>query len=371
VSLYKRGEVWWYDFTIDGHRFRASTELRRKAGAQIEEDRAREAAKLGLSGKQDRTIEDAADLWFAARIKGKKSEKTVYQRLKIMLRHIGPDTLVSRIDAPQIAEAIAARRLDPIGATHKHKRKIVRVPSNSTVNRDLIDTTLRPVLTYAREVLKAPVNDIPWTSLKLSEPKERERAFTADELARWREALPEWHRPVFDFAGRYGVRLQEAFFPIVNVDVEVGRVFVRLRKNGKPHTVRLLPEDAAAMAARYGRGKAAGLDTVWFRERKGGELTPIRWRGFQSASRRALDQCKISDARPCHDLRHHAATTMMRKTGNLAAVKKLLGHENIASTMRYAHVTEDDVLESLRHTYATEPEKEAENAVNSTAATGT
>lgn len=370
MSLYKRGDVWWYDFTVNGQRYRASTQLRSKTDARKEEDRARAAAKLG-SPDTDRTIEDAADLWFGARIAGKKSEKTTAQRLNIMLRLIGPQTMVSQIDAPQVAEAIAARRLEPIGGSHRYRRKTVRMPSNSTVNRDLIDTTLRPILTYAKEVLKAPVNDIPWKHLKLSEPKERDRSFTVDELTRWREALPEWHRPVFDFAARYGVRLREAFFPISSVDVEEGRVYVRVRKNGKPHTVRLLPDDAAAMAARYGRAKAAEIDTVWFRERKGGELTPIRWRGFQSASKAALDRCKIADARPCHDLRHHAATTLMRKTGNLAAVKKLLGHENIASTMRYAHVSDEDVLESLRHTYATELQKDEENAVKSKAATGT
>lgn len=358
MSLYKRGEVWWYDFTVNGERFRGSTQLRSKAAAKIVEEREQRAAVLGSSGRKDRTIEDAADKWFAARIAGKKSAKTTAQRLEIMLRHVGANTLVSKIDAPEIAEAIERRRLDMIG----HNWKAKRAPSNATVNRDIIDTTLRPILNYAQKVLKAPVNDIPWSDLKLAEPKERDRPFTEDELTRWRAALPEWHRPVFDFAKRYGVRLQEAFFPLANVDVTAGRVFVRVRKNGKPHTIRLLPDDAADIAARYSRAQAAGLPTVWFRD-KAGELTPIRWRGFQSASRRALDVCGIEDARPAHDLRHHAATTLMRKTGNLAAVKRLLGHENIASTMRYTHADDDDVLEALRHTYAT-PDTAVEEDAN-------
>lgn len=366
MSLYKRGEVWWYDFTVNGERFRGSTQLRSKAAAKISEDRERQKAVLGSSDRKDRTIEDAADVWFAAKIAGKKSEKTTAQRVEIMLRHIGPATMVSKIDAPEIAEAIARRRLDMIG----HNWKTKRAPSNSTVNRDMIDTTLRPILNYARTVLKAPVNDIPWSHLKLTEPKERDRPFTEDELTRWRAALPEWHRPVFDFARRYGVRLKEAFFPIGNVDVTAGRVFVRVRKNGKPHTIRLLPDDAADIAARYSRAQAAELATVWFRD-KGGELTPIHWRGFQSASRRALNACEIEDARPAHDLRHHAATTLMRKTGNLAAVKRLLGHENIASTMRYTHADDDDVLEALRHTYGTDEPEAPETSTKTTAVTGT
>jgi len=52
----------------------------------------------------------------------------------------------------------------------------------------------------------------------------------------------------------------------------------------------------------------------------------------------------------------HAGTTLHRATGgNLSVVKELLGHEAIASTMRYAHTSRDDVRNALRHTYGTGP----------------
>ncbi|HYC66692.1 site-specific integrase [Brevundimonas sp.] len=360
--LYKRGEFWHYDFTVNDRRYRASTKLHRKAAAQIAEDRAREAAILGSSDRPIPTIEQAADAWFAANRAGSRSEVTTAQRLNIMLRLIGTDTPVNRIDAPEIAEAIATRRVETT--------RQGRAPANATVNRDLIDTTLRPILTYAKEIMKAPVNDIPWKALRLKEPPERDRAFTQAELTSWRAALPEWHRAVFDFAARYGVRLREAFFPPDCYDAATGTVFLRLRKNGKPHAIRLLPDDAADMTARYGRAVAADLDTVWFKETKGG-LAPIRWRGFQSASRKALDRAGITGARPAHDLRHHAATTVLRQTGNLAAVKRLLGHEDIASTMRYAHADDDDVHEALRHTYGTKPPEAQKRRKKTKVVTGT
>lgn len=362
MSLYKRGDVWWYDFTVNGERHRASTQLRSKTAAAKLEDRAKQNAKLGSPERKDPTIEAAADQWFAASIAGKKSEKTVAQRLEIMLRHIGSETRVSAIDAPEIAAAVAARRLE---TTRQGK-----APSNATVNRDLIDTTLRPILTYAKEVMKAPVGDIPWKKLRLAEPKERDRQFTPAELEAWRAALPEWHRQIFDFAARYGVRLNEAFFKPESYDPVAGRVFLRKRKNGKEHTIRLQPDDAADMTARYGRAVAAKLDTVWFREGKKG-LLPIRWRGFQSASRQALNRAGIKDARPAHDLRHHAANSLMRATGNLAAVKRLLGHENIASTMRYVHADDEDVFNAMRHAYGTNTPEEAETPDNTKTATGT
>lgn len=48
-----------------------------------------------------------------------------------------------------------------------------------------------------------------------------------------------------------------------------------------------------------------------------------------------------------HDLRHHAATTLLRKTKNLPLVGKILGHRSIVTTMRYAHVLDDDMREAV------------------------
>lgn len=363
MSLCKRGEFWHYDFTVKGVRYRGTTNLRSKTAARQVEDRERQRAALGAVHRQELTIEQVAAKWFVARAAGSKSAKTTAQRLEIMLRLIGPDTMVSLIDAPEIEDAMQRRRLEPT-----RQRKL---PTNSTVNRDLIDTTLRPTLNYARKVLKQPVHEIEWTELRLTEPKGRDRTFTAGEIEAWREALPVWHRAVFDFAARYGVRLKEAFFPIECVDPEAGRILLRNRKNGRGHNLRLLPEDQRTIAALYSRAREAGLASLWFREERDGTLTPIKWRGFQSASRRALDKAGIADAKPAHDLRHHSGTTLVRKTGNLAATKALLGHDNIQSTMRYVHADDDDVFDAMSRAYDTKAPQGPKTTKKSKAVSGT
>ena len=345
MSLYKRGRVWHYDFTVKGERQRGTTGFTAKADAAEYVENLRRALILGTpSPREVCTIGQAADQWFASRAVHLKSATTIAQRIKIMLRHVGRHTPVNLIGPREIEAAIMGRRAE--------RTRQGGLPSNATVNRDLIDTTLRPILGYAREIMEEPVRDISWGKLKLTEPPERTRAFTAEEIEAWRQALPEWHRPVFDFVRRYGVRLREAFFPPEAVDIATGRVTIRQRKNGREHTIPLLPADARDIAARVGRARKADLDTVWFKD-EGGDLTPIHWRAFQSASRAALSSAKITDARPAHDLRHHAATELLRASGNLAAAKRLLGHESIASTMRYAHADDEDVLSALRHTQGT------------------
>jgi integrase len=44
-----------------------------------------------------------------------------------------------------------------------------------------------------------------------------------------------------------------------------------------------------------------------------------------------------------HDYRHDIGIKVLRKTGNLKLVQKMLNHADIRSTMRYAHVVDDEV----------------------------
>ena len=351
MSLYCRGEVWHYDFTRDGQRVRGSTGLRDKKAARAFEDRERQRVALGGSPGQSLALQDVGAVWFAARVAHRRSEADTARRFKTVLRLLGPRTPVTSIGAPEVAAAIAARRSEI--TRQSRKAAVKRAPTNATINRDLIDSTLRPLLNYARRVLRLPVREIEWAQLRLPEPKERVRAFSRAELTAFRAALPHWHRPVFDFIARYGVRLEEAFFPLAALDLDAGRLTLRARKGGDEHTLPLLDDDTRAMAAMAGRATAAGLPTLWIREMKDGELRAIDPRGFQSACGRAVVTAGLTDARAVHDLRHTAGTDMLRATGNLQLVRKLLGHADIRSTARYAHASDDDLLEGLRHASAT------------------
>jgi integrase len=48
-----------------------------------------------------------------------------------------------------------------------------------------------------------------------------------------------------------------------------------------------------------------------------------------------------------HDFRHNLATKVLRETGNLKLVQRLLNHSDIATTTRYAHVLDDEVADAL------------------------
>lgn len=49
-----------------------------------------------------------------------------------------------------------------------------------------------------------------------------------------------------------------------------------------------------------------------------------------------------------HTLRHTTATRMLQRTGNIAIVQRMLGHAKIQTTMRYAHISDDQLLAAVQ-----------------------
>ena len=61
-----------------------------------------------------------------------------------------------------------------------------------------------------------------------------------------------------------------------------------------------------------------------------------------------MDLFEIDKNITFHCGRHTFATMYLRKTKDLAGLQKLLGHYSIQDTMKYAHVMDDDVRESIK-----------------------
>lgn len=285
---------------------------------------------------------EVASLWWTGTQSHLRSARTTAQRLETAKRCVNFSLPVTSITTRIVADAIATRRGE---ITHNG-----RPPTPSTVNRDMIDTTLRPILNYARRVLEIRgLPEIDWKALRFSEPKGRVREFTSAEIELIRSKIAHLphHRDLFEFMTLFGVRLREAWFPLNCLDVDGGRIFLRKRKGGDWHTIPLDDTWKALLAARAGRAVKAELDTVWFYDNRMGDLRALTPRAFQSYMAGVLSSLGIADARPVHDLRHHAGTHYVRRTGNLTGAQRLLGHENIATTARYAHASENDVREGL------------------------
>jgi integrase len=104
-------------------------------------------------------------------------------------------------------------------------------------------------------------------------------------------------------------------------------------------------------------------------QRQQGERYPFSKNGWRKDWAKALVAADIENFR-FHDLRHTAATRIVRYTGNLKMAMRLLGHADISTTIRYAHVTDRDLRDALAsshnngHSDMSDAAKTAENKGN-------
>jgi integrase len=344
MSVYKpaKGPYWHYDFVYQGRRFYGSTLQTTRLKAEAVERAKRLAAATGeINRPQVMTLDQAAGDWWEAKGRDLRSAPDLEPRIALCLKLLGKNRLVTEITTADVAEAIRKRR-----GMLVHGRK---VPANATVNRDIIDT-LRPILKRAAKLATGvtfPVID--WSELRLKERKPKPRDFSPEELAALDAAIPDHFHDFARFQRRYGCRLSEMFFRPQAVNVSAATLTLVDRKGGDDHIIPLLPEDVSMLAARISRARAAGLETVWYAEHKG-KLKPITYRAALLCFMEAMTASGLREtkgARGSHDLRHHAAMQVMRRTGNLRATQRLLGHVSVQSTVVYAHATTDDLRAAL------------------------
>lgn len=336
MSVYRKGRFWHYDFVYQGQRFYGSTGQETKRAAEAVERKKRlEAATGARADAGELTLDQAASKYWDEVSPGIKDTRHLMQRLDVMLTCYGKHKRLKDIDSPDVLEAIARRRV-----TGR------RPPSSSTLNRDLIDTTMRPLLNRARKVWKARgMAEIDWASLRQREPEPEAREYTDAQIKAWKAELEPSERFALHLMLTYGLRFGELLFHPSAVDGQGARLTLpgSGRKNARAHIVPLLPEDARLAAALAGRAKAAGLPHIWF----SGDLEPYSYSLLHGRLHRAARRAGLDMKRVVHGARHHAGTRTLRATGNLRLTQRLLGHATIQSTVRYAHATEADLRAAL------------------------
>ena len=77
-----------------------------------------------------------------------------------------------------------------------------------------------------------------------------------------------------------------------------------------------------------------------------GQRYPLSYNGTKSVWQRIRTTAGVKDFR-FHDYRHDFGTKLLRDSGNLKLVQKAMNHRDIKSTMRYAHVLDDDVAAAV------------------------
>lgn len=124
------------------------------------------------------------------------------------------------------------------------------------------------------------------------------------------------------------------------VDFQEHLITVRIMKTNKTHRIPMNKTLRDALLAI--RPKDEGYYFLSHR------VTDRPYNDFEGAWKTLKKAAGITRPFRFHGLRHHFATKLLRETGNLALVSKLLDHSSTAVTEKYAHVLMSDMREAVK-----------------------
>jgi integrase len=262
-----------------------------------------------------------------------------------LIEYFGKAKPLTDIGHNEAKQLVAWRR-----GHHIKGRKDAALISNATVNRSTTKV-LQRLFTFSKGEGALFENEPKWKDLLLPEPVERVRELQDEEAAALDEVMRDDYGPFFEFVRASGLRQKECV-TLKWSEVNFGtRQIVRLGKGGRrvvfpiTDSIRDIlfplqgqhPEFVFTYVAMYGNKRLG---------RVRGQRYRLTLNGARTAWHRMRTKAGVKDFR-FHDYRHDFGTKLLRETGNLKLVQKALNHRDIKSTVRYAHVLDEDVASAV------------------------
>jgi integrase len=345
VSLYRkpRSPFWHYDFQWHGHRFHGSTKTANRRQAEKVEATEREHAKRHVaqieSARTSLRLQDVATRYWTEIGEHQASGQDTWHQFGKLITFFGQDKLITEISDDDVARLVAWRRGQPGRRT--------ALLSPYTVNAMI--KALKKLFTRAKRSWGVRFEHEPtWRDHWLKEPEERVRELVGDEADRLEAATRADYLPVFRFVQATGLRLNECLLRWPEVDF-TGR---QIRKRGKGDrlvTRPITPTVREILWSLQGQHAEFVFTFVATRTHRGyvcGRRYPITYNGLRSHWRYLRKHAGVADFR-FHDFRHDFGTKLLRETRNLKLVQKALNHASIKTTVRYAHVLDDEIADGM------------------------
>lgn len=351
MSVYKpqKSPNYQFDFWLGRHRFHGSTECTTRKDAEkfeaVEREKAKALVKAMKRSAVSLLIDDVADrLWNESAQRDAAPDATE-TNLARLIDYFGKAKSLTDIDHTEARKMVSWRR-----GHHIKGRKKAPLISNATVNRSATKV-LQRLFSFAKTEGAQFEHEPNWTELLLPEPQERVRELQDDEAVAFDAAMRADYEPFFEFVGASGMRQKECV-TLKWSEVNFGtRQIVRIGKGGRrvvfpiTDTIRDIlfplqgqhPEFVFTYVAMYGNKRLG---------RVRGQRYPLTLTGTKSAWQRMRTKAGVKDFR-FHDYRHDFGTKLLRDSGNLKLVQKAMNHRDIKSTLRYAHVLDEDVASAV------------------------
>ncbi len=259
-------------------------------------------------------MDAAADKWWLERGQF-QDPRGLVSRLNNLVLEIGADRLLSEITKYEISEFILKCR--------------ARGRGNATINRYL--ALLSGICRCAREYWDCNAPTFSILSFKQIESKENIKYFKdMDTVQRLIEAAAPHIRPIILTALYTGMRRGRILNLTWNqIDFE-NNIITYIGKDKKNKSVPMVEPLRVVL-------EALPRDNDYVFTFRGHKINE-----FKNAWKHAFEVAGIPYLN-FHALRHTTATWLLRSTGgNLRVVQRVLGHTNINTTLRYAHLLDSE-----------------------------
>lgn len=355
MSVYRdsRSPYYQYDFQHAGHRFHGSTKCTGRRDAErfeaLEREKAKALVKATQRAKVSLAIDDVADRLWTHSAQYDAEPKATETNLARLIEYFGQEKPLTDIDHRAAQDMVAWRRGHRVsrrGKRTKEQEQALPLVSNATVNRSATKV-LQRIFTFAKSEGAVFENEPKWEDLLLPEPEERVRELQSTEANAFDDAMRADYGPFFDFVRASGMRFKECVL-LRWSEVNFGtRQIVKIGKGGRrvvfpiTEAVReiifplrgLHDEFVFTYLAVYGNKRLGRVRAQRY---------PLTYTGAKSAWQTMRAKAGVRDFR-FHDFRHDFGTKLLRDSGNLKLVQKAMNHRDIKSTLRYAHVLDEDV----------------------------
>jgi integrase len=315
MGVFKRGDVWWIDFTTpNGRRVRESSGTQDRQQAQELHDRLKvrcwEEQRLGV--KPDRSWKEAAVRWLKETSHKRSHDKDV-AKLRWLDRHLGSRML----------SEVTRDLIDRIGE--------MKAKESSQPNANRYLALIRSILRRARDDWEW-VQHIPKVRL-YRESKRRIRWITRDEAVKLLAELPPHLAEMARFSLSTGLRQRNVSYlrwDQVDMARKVAWIHADEAKSGRAIAVPLNEDALEVLRSRQGRH---GQYVFTYQGKPVERCTTKAWD-------RACERAGIKEFR-WHDLRHTWASWHVQSGTSLQELMELGSWSTFEMVMRYAHLAAD------------------------------
>jgi integrase len=241
-------------------------------------------------------------------------------------------------------------KIEPVLGAHKKLAEITRHDVQcviDNVTRDVGKVSANRCHSYLRRVLNlakadgAVSENVATHAIQRNQEHSRERYLTIDELQTLFGILTDSPTPAaaaIKLLALTGARRSEVLsmrWEDINLDTGDWNKPPSATKQKRRHRVPLSAEAIAILRQR--KIETPGSDYVFPSSGKSQHITEIKrpWAIFRQKA--GIDDCRL------HDLRHSYASLIASQGGSLQIISRLLGHTQIQTTYRYAHLFDGEL----------------------------